>query len=121
MRRRMEFLFLALLGVLLIVVAGYTQWLSADPGKSVPITADLRSWPWWTIVGLPLLAGTAYLVAAYIGFRANLAGAAILYFFTACEVVAIALLLSIGGVGMLATIFCALILAYIVLKHRRQR
>jgi hypothetical protein len=121
MHRRMEFLLLAILGALMVLGAGYTQWLSIDPAKSIPITSYLRSWPWWTIVGLPFLTGAAYLVAAYLGFRARLAGASMLIFFGACEVVAVALLLTIGGVGVLATIFCALILAYVGIKYRSHK
>jgi RHS repeat-associated protein len=39
--RRTEFLLLALLGAVLVLVAGYTQWASSDATQYVPVTSEL--------------------------------------------------------------------------------
>lgn len=121
MRLKIEFVLLALLGLTLIFVAGYTQWVSADLTQhsiAQYVIEDLETWPWWTIVGIPFLAGLAYLIAAVVGARWCPKGTAAVRFFIGCEALAI-VLLAIGGIGFLAAIFCGLILLYVYLKYRK--
>ena len=119
MSRRIEFILLGMLGVVVVLVAAYTQWLTSDMAQNPPLLAYLKSWPWWTIVGVPFLLGSAFIVAACIALRTGLSGASSVRFFLICEIVAVAAALAVGGVGWFAAIFCAFVLAYVALRSRR--
>jgi hypothetical protein len=110
MRARTEFLMLGVLGILLISLSIYT---------AVGWTAQPSKWGWWSIVGIPFVGGIAYSFAAYFGSRKIARGKATLVFFIVCEACALALL-PIGGYGIMATVFCGLLLLYVILKYRRE-
>ena len=121
MREQVEYLLLGLLAFTLILVSGYTQWISIDLALyslSEYAAIEFRLWDWWTAVGFPFLAGITYLGLAIVGIKIRLSGNAALIFFAVCLGLAMCLL-SVSGSGLLATVYCALILLYVVLRQRK--
>src|SRR5580704_6779334 len=111
MRGKLEFVFLALLGLLLVVLSANTQvaWIDLAQHSLIEnFQIQIHTWAWWTIVGVPMLAGVAFLVAAFGGFRSRLSRSWTIRFFLGCEVFSAALIL-ITSYGILATVFCGLI------------
>lgn len=121
MRWNTEFYLLAFLGAILIALPVYTELGGMDLTRHSLVEyldLEFKTSIWWTIVGIPLLAGIAFLAAALQGLRIRPSGRTTVWFFVGCEVFAVALLL-IGGYGILATVFCGLLLVYVALKYRK--
>lgn len=119
----MELFLLALLGVVLILISGYTEWVSVDLAKNSIwkfVSESPRVWAWWTIVGFPFLVGAAYLAAALAAIRMHLVESSVIKLLLGCQLLA-AMLLLLGGVGYIATIYCAAMLVYVLLKKKRMR
>lgn len=119
--RKTEYLLLALIGLAMVLVAIYTQWISMDLRRysvAIYLDNDINKWYWWDSVSVPFIAGCVYIGAAFIGMRSRLAGNAAIIFFLGCFAFGTALALMVG-IGSFAAISCALILAYVILKHRK--
>jgi len=119
MRAKIEFVLLGAVGGLLVVIATYTQWVSTDLSKhslKEYVTGAYANPEWWSIVGIPLLSGIAFVVAAAFGATTGLKQRAAVIFFVGCEIFAV-LLIPIGGVGYIAAVLCTLVLIYVGLKH----
>ena len=112
MEYKTEAMLIAFIGLVMAFIAGYTQWISTDLTRfsiSYYVENSVSQWPWWSTVGLPFLAGIAYLIAGV--FWAGKRGASrksSLTFFGVCLFLAIALLL-LDGIGFFAAIFTLLV------------
>ncbi|HWG10556.1 MAG TPA: hypothetical protein VN693_03550 [Rhodanobacteraceae bacterium] len=112
MSKKVEIIMLAFLGVLIIVIAGYTQFMSIDFDHSSIIyimRKSIKVWLWWTIVGIPFITGAAFLIIAFITEKIMLSDRGIQCLFAALEIFSILLAILIGGIGYFIAISCGVI------------
>lgn len=123
-KHKMEYVLLAVTGLSLLLIGCYTQWLTTDLNRyslHAYVTMDIRLWTWWSIVGIPFLAGIVYLSAAFIGWKKQLAGSRYIALFIAGLALAITLWLLVGGPGFLASVLSVGNLLYVVLAGTKRR
>jgi hypothetical protein len=114
MKIKTGFLLLAFIGVVMVIVAAGIQIVSMDIGRyglKEYIVVDLEQWAWWSTLGIPLLLGVVYLVAAVFGIRSKLTNrGGALSLFAACFIAGCALSI-VSGFGYFALVGTAICLA----------
>ena len=113
MKKKPEYLLLAFIGALMVLMATYIQWTSMDLGRygiGEYVVADLGRWAWWSTLGIPFLLGITYLGAAIFGLRANLGNRSALILFGGCFVAGCVLAI-VSGFGYFAAIATGVCLA----------
>ena len=113
---------LAIVGLAMIVIAAYVKWESMDLTRyalSEYVQHDVTSWPWWSVVGIPGIVGSGYLISALIALsRPNGRSDTKILFLTAFVVSLI--ILPIGGLGVFASITTGLLLLSAWWARRRR-
>ena len=120
MKKRSEYLLLAIIGSLMILGAIYIQLISMDFGRQgieEYVLADLRLWAWWSTLGIPFLMGILYLGASVFGLRANLANRGSLILFGGCFIAGCVLSI-VSGFGYLAAITTGICLASVTYRRK---
>ena len=100
MRSRLSFVLLLFIGLVTLISAAYTQWMSLPPGHAQIANTLLRGvgvWAWWTIVGIPFLIGVVFMGMGAYGLARPPRPRAEKWHFVAALAIS-ALALPIGGV-----------------------
>lgn len=122
MRKRIEYYWLILSGIALVIMSVYMQWISMELNTysiAEYIASDLNQWIWWKAIGIPFLVGCAYLGIAGIGIRMNSNFKATLVIFICCFVIGIFLSI-VSGLGYLAVYFMAMSLIYLAYVRKKR-
>lgn len=109
------FFCLVVAGVVELLIAAYTQYISMDLSRfsiTEYIRMDIRLRTWWSIVGIPLVSGSAYTCAGLVGLKIK-AQRFVSLFFLLCFIVAMILAAIIGGSSFSTLFFTGLALAYV--------
>ncbi len=122
MRKKVEYLWLVVTGLVLVFVAVYMQWVSMDLSRySIAEYAanDLNQLIWWKAIGFPFLVGGVYLGIAIFGSCANLDNKKTVILFAICF--AVGCLLSVAtDLGYFAAIVMAACLMYVILAKKHE-
>ena len=115
---------IGIIGLTVILVAGYSEWTSIDLsrhslGEYVNQQLGIRAW--WYTVGIPMLAGAFYVGIAVGGPAIERKIGQGLPIVVACLLLAVTLMLAIGGVGYYATIAMGVVFAVAVVSRFRSR
>jgi uncharacterized BrkB/YihY/UPF0761 family membrane protein len=116
--KRAEHYLLAIVGMVIVVLAGYIQWSSMDLARySIRdyIDRDLSLSGWWKTIGIPFCVGVAYTMAAIYGLMNCSSKRCSLALLGACFAIAGALAL-VSGFGYFALI---VLVVCMVLTWRR--
>jgi len=117
-----EYLILATAGLALMLISGYSQWLSTDLTRyslGQYVEMALGVWPWWSGVGIPFLVGALYVASATLGMRARLSVRGLGILLALNFVLALLLWAVVGGQGFLASILLLANLVFFILRGRR--
>jgi hypothetical protein len=112
------------IGLTIMLVAGYSEWTSIDLSRH-----SLRDYlnrqfgmrVWWDVVGIPLLAGAAYIGLAAFGPGLERRTGKRVPVFLGCLLLALALALGIGGIGYYATITTGILVLAVVASERKAK
>jgi hypothetical protein len=124
MRDRTAYLMIGVIGLTIMLVAGYSEWTSVDLsrhslGEYLHQQFGVRVW--WNVVGIPLLAGAVYIGLAAFGPWIERRTGKRLPVFLGCLALALALALGIGGIGYYATITTSVLVLAVVVSQRNRK
>lgn len=113
MKSNLLYAMLAVIGLTMITVGGYIQWVSMGRGRFDIVEGllnDAKQLSWWVVVGVPVLIGFMYVVAACRGLlKSKQRGGGLRTFVTAFAVALLAL--PCGGLAIYGAIATGILLA----------
>jgi len=106
---RGEFLPILIVGVFLIVASAIFEYFNQDWSNQV-VSSFLQfatTSSWWKMIGVPFLAGCAYVAIAVSAFMRRPTRKSALFIQCGCLVAAMILWTAVGGNGIVAVFGCA--------------